>query len=82
MSSTEADRRKTREKVKAHRERQRALGLRLKQFWVPNVHTPEFAREAHRQSLAIAQGPGEASDQAFVDALIDREGMPAWEGDL
>ena len=81
MPTTEADRRKTREKVKAHRERQRAEGLRLKQFWVPDVRSAAFAEEAHRQSLAIAQSSGEADDQAFIDAAIDWDSLPAWNGE-
>jgi hypothetical protein len=61
--------RSSRNKVRAHRERMRRQGLRLVQFWVPDVDSPEFAEEARRQSLAIANSPGEADDQAFIDSL-------------
>lgn len=65
----EARRALTREKVRAHRERLRRQGLRPIQIWVPDVRTTEFAAEARRQSLLIAQSPEEADDQAFVDAI-------------
>ena len=56
-------------KVREHRARLRARGLRPVQFWVPDVNSPEFAAEAHRQSLLIAQSENEADDQAFIDSV-------------
>jgi hypothetical protein len=61
----------TREKVKAHRERLRAAGLRPIQFWVPDVRSPEFAAEARRQSLLVAQSEQEKDDLAFIESLYD-----------
>jgi hypothetical protein len=55
--------------VRAHRERLRRQGLRPIQLWVPDVRSPEFAAEARRQSLLVANSPGEKEDQAFIDAL-------------
>ena len=66
-----------RSRVSAHRARLRAQGLRPIQIWVPDVQSPAFRAEARRQSLAIAQSPGEAEDQAFVDAVSDLSG--AWD---
>jgi Protein of unknown function (DUF3018) len=63
--------RSSREKVKAYRERMRRQGLRPIQIWVPDVRSPEFAAEAHRQSLAIAQSGREPEDQAFIDSITD-----------
>jgi hypothetical protein len=57
------------EKVRDHRDRMRKKGMRLVQFWVPDVTTPEFKAEARRQSLAVANSPQEADDQAFFDSL-------------
>ena len=37
--------------------------------WDLDPRSPEFAREAHRQSLAIANSPSEADDQAFIDSI-------------
>jgi hypothetical protein len=59
----------SREKVRAHRERLRRQGLRPIQIWVPDVRSPEFAAEAHRQSLLVARSPTEKEDQAWVDAV-------------
>lgn len=63
-----AVRQSSREKVKAHRARLRAQGLRPIQIWVPDVRSPSFVAEARRQSLAVARSAQEAEDQAFVDA--------------
>jgi hypothetical protein len=59
------------EKVRAHRVRLRKAGLRPVQIWIPNTRSPEFAREARRQSLAVARSPQEKADQAFVDAISE-----------
>jgi hypothetical protein len=61
----------SREKVQAHRQRLRKQGLRPIQIWVPDVRSPEFAREARRQSRLIAQSPREPDDQVFVDTISD-----------
>jgi hypothetical protein len=39
------------------------------QIWVPDVRSPEFAAEAHRQSAAVAASEHTADDQAFIDAV-------------
>ena len=63
----------SREKVRAHRERLRRQGLRPIQIWVPDVRSPAFKAEAHRQSLVIAQSAQDKEDQDFVDAVSDRD---------
>ena len=40
------------------------------QIWIPDTRSREFAREARRQSLAVARSPGEREDQAFLDAIL------------
>jgi len=62
---------RTRDKVKAHRERLRRQGLRPIQVWVPDVRSPAFQAEAHRQSLAVARSAKAREDQAFVDSVSD-----------
>lgn len=57
------------EKVRTHRAKLRKMGLRPVQIWIPDVNSPEFIREARRQSLAVARSPHAADDQAFVDAI-------------
>jgi hypothetical protein len=57
------------ERVRDHRQRLRAQGLRPIQIWVPDVRSPEFAAQAHQQSLAVASSPHAVDDQAFIDAI-------------
>lgn len=58
-----------RRRVREHRRRLRAQGLRPVQIWVPDVRSPEFAGEAHRQAAAVAASRHAAEDQAFIDAV-------------
>ena len=58
-----------REKDRAHREKLRRQGLRPIQIWVPDVRSPEFVAEAHRQSLAVANSAQGKDDQDFIDAI-------------
>jgi Protein of unknown function (DUF3018) len=62
----------SRVKVREHRKRLRSQGLRPIQIWVPDVRSPSFRSEAHRQSLAVATSPHVREDQAFIDAVGDR----------
>jgi len=62
-------------KVRLHRERLRALGLRPIQIWVPDVRSPAFRDDAHRQSAAVAASLHALDDQAFIDAVS------GWEAD-
>jgi len=62
---------KSRDKVRAHRERLCRRGLRPIQIWVPDVRSRSFAREAHRQSLLIGTDTLEREEQAFVDAVAE-----------
>jgi len=61
----------SKDKVRAHRDKLRRQGLRPIQIWVPDVRSPEFAAEAHRQSLVIANSPYAKEDQDFIDAISD-----------
>ncbi len=61
----------SRVKVREHRERLRAQGLRPIQIWVPDVRARAFRSEAHRQSLAVAASAHAREDQAFIDAVSD-----------
>ena len=55
------------ERVAAYRKRMRAKGLRLVQMWLPDTRTPEFAKQAHRASLAIANSPaGQQNTTTFT----------------
>ena len=59
----------SRVKVRDHRERLRAQGLRPIQIWVPDVRAASFRAEAHRQSLAVAMSHHSLDDQSFIDAV-------------
>ncbi|MDE5446455.1 DUF3018 family protein [Bradyrhizobium sp. CSA207] len=61
----------SRVKVREHRARLRAQGLRPIQIWVPDTRSALFKLEAHRQSLAVATSPHASEEQAFVDAISD-----------
>lgn len=65
-----------REKVRDHRDRLRAQGLRPIQIWVPDVRAPLFREQARRQSQAVAASAHARDDQAFIDAVsaIDFDG--------
>lgn len=63
-----------RERVSAYRARMRARGLRPVQIWVPDVRSPDFAAEAHRQSQRVAAADRASDDMDFVEAVSD-----AWD---
>ena len=65
----------SRDKVRAHRMRLREQGLRPIQIWVPDVNSPEFIKEAHRQSRLVARSRYAKEDQDFVDSIS------AWNGE-
>ncbi len=71
VSVQEARRSANRHKVREHRQRLRAQGMRPIHIWVPDVHSPEFAAEARRQSLLVAQSPEEAEIRAFIDSVYE-----------
>jgi Protein of unknown function (DUF3018) len=64
----------SREKVRAHRKRLRAQGLRPIQIWVPDTRTASFKAEAHRQSQVVARSPYARRDQDFIDAISMQPG--------
>ena len=59
----------SRDKVRSHRDRLRAQGLRPIQLWVADTRAPGFRTAARRQARAVADSEMEADDQAFIDAL-------------
>lgn len=72
-AASKSSRSSSRDRVRAHRARMRAKGMRLVQFWVPDTRTPEFKAEARRQSLLVARSERERDDQAFIDAVSSDE---------
>ncbi len=68
--------RSSNDKVRNHRARLRMQGMRPIQLWVPDVRSPAFIAEAHRQSQVIAQSEHDKDDQAFIDSISDFWDMP------
>ncbi len=61
----------SKEKVRAHRARLRAQGLRPIQIWVPDVRARSFVAAARKQAKAVAASRHAEKDQAFIDAISD-----------
>ena len=61
----------SREKVRAHRARLRAQGMRPIQIWVPDVRAAGFRAKARAQAQAVARSAQADDDQAFIDALSE-----------
>ncbi|MEX2127938.1 MAG: antitoxin MazE family protein [Xanthobacteraceae bacterium] len=61
----------SRDKVRAYRARKRREGLRLVQMWLPDQSSPEFRREALRQSRLINASKGEQEALDFIEAAVD-----------
>ena len=74
-SAQEVRRAANRRKVREHRQRLRAKGMRPIQIWVPDVQSPEFAAEARRECLLANASQEEAELQAFIDSVY------AWPDD-
>lgn len=60
-------------KVREHRARLRAQGLRPIQIWVPDVRASSFRKRAHLQSQAVAASDQAREDEAFIDAVSDED---------
>jgi len=58
-------------KVRRHREKLRAQGLRPIQIWVPDVNDPKVVEQMRREARLIAGSPQEKDDLAFIASLWD-----------
>jgi hypothetical protein len=61
----------SRDKVRNHRARLRAQGLRPIQIWVPDVRSRAFQAEARRQSRIVAAAADEDEIQDFLEHVAD-----------
>lgn len=68
-----------RDRARRPRASKRKQGLKLVQFWLPDVRSPEFLAKAKRQSLAVGQSEHEAEEQAWVDSMVDIDSWPVWD---
>ena len=64
------------ERVNRHRRKLRQAGLRPIQIWVPDIRTPEFQEECHRQSRMLREDPQE---QEILDWLKEAGDRTGWE---
>lgn len=66
------------ERVRKHRDKLRAAGLRSITLWVPDTNAPGFAEECRRESriIADAEKDDDALDAFLEAAAADIEG---WE---
>jgi hypothetical protein len=62
-----------RERSARYREKMRAKGYRLKQFWLPDVTSPEFIAQAEADSRAIAASEDSREVQAWLDSIRDED---------
>jgi hypothetical protein len=58
-------------KVRQHRAKLRAQGLRPIQIWVPDVNDPKIQEQMRREARLIAQSPQEKEELAFIDSLFE-----------
>jgi Zn-dependent M28 family amino/carboxypeptidase len=78
MTATpKSSRERTRAKVRTHREKLRAQGLRPIQIWVPDVRSPEFAAEA-----AINEATLRGHIRFLSDNMLEGRGTGARGGEL
>ena len=63
--------RSSRDKVRLHRERLRAQGLRPVQIWVLDVRARSFVPAARNQSKAVAASEHAKADQQFIGAVSE-----------
>jgi hypothetical protein len=54
-----------------YRRRMRERGYRPVQMWVPDVRSAQFAAEAQREALALAEADRHNDDMEFVEAISD-----------
>jgi Protein of unknown function (DUF3018) len=45
-------------------------------MWVPDVRSPRFAAEAHREALALGEADRHSDDMDFVEAISDDLASP------
>lgn len=50
----------------------RERGYRPVQVWVPDTRSAQFAAQAHREALALAEADRHSDDMDFVEAITDR----------
>ena len=55
-------------------------GMRLHKMWLPDMDSPEFIREARRQSLAAVRSPEEKELEAWMESVSILPDLPEYRG--
>ncbi|MBC7582550.1 DUF3018 family protein [Tardiphaga sp. vice352] len=61
-------------RVRKHREKMKAAGLKPVTIWVPDVNAPGYAEDIRRQCLILRNDPQEQQILAEIEQLFDAEG--------
>lgn len=64
----------TAQRVKRHRAKLQAEGLRPVQLWAPDTRDPKFIAACRRQSLALMTDPAEKDILDWIDQAADTAG--------
>lgn len=59
-----------RERSARYREKMRSKGYRLKQFWLPDVTSPEFIAQASADARAVAASRDSQEVQEWLDSVV------------
>ena len=62
------------ERVRKHREKMKAAGLKPVTIWVPDVNAPGYREEIRRQCLMLKNDPQEQQILAETEQWFDPEG--------
>jgi Protein of unknown function (DUF3018) len=71
------------ERVARHRAAKRAQGLRLKQFWVPDLRNPEVLEQLRRSVEIINASDRRDGVMGYINSLNDEmlNSLPPYEWD-
>jgi hypothetical protein len=61
-------------RVRKHREKMKAAGLKPVTIWVPDVNAPGYKEEIRRQCKLLQNDPQEAQILAEIEQWADTEG--------
>jgi len=61
-------------RVRKHREKMKAAGLKPVTIWVPDVNAPGYREEIRRQCRSLQNDPQEAQILAEIEAGADLSG--------
>jgi hypothetical protein len=63
-------------RVRKHREKMKALGLKPVTIWVPDVHSPEFKADIRRQCELIN---ADADSRIVLEGMLELADFSDWK---